>query len=178
MHGMGRVWANKFELGRDPFFEKRVLTSLARKMPKNICHSAMHPRFSVFLTFWEQLEFFLCFFLPRFWLLASFFPRMGGRFCCSSSHKELLSLLTHSKLGAVLLLLPMISYREPFHAQELGAVCVNFLSRILYCPRRTAAFLVLLLGWGIVVNSCESHFGHDRAKNDSGICFPCSSCGS
>ena len=42
---MGRVWAKKFELGREPFFEKRVMTSLVRKIPKNVCHSAMHPRF-------------------------------------------------------------------------------------------------------------------------------------
>ena len=43
-------YGQKFELDRDPFFEKRVLTSLARKMPKNVCHSAMHPRFPFFLT--------------------------------------------------------------------------------------------------------------------------------
>ena len=31
---------------------------------------------------------------------------------------------------------------------------------------------------GTVVNSLESHFGHDRAKNDSEFVFPCSSCDS
>ena len=64
MHGMGRVWA-KIRIGQRPIFEKRVLTSLARKMPKNVCHSAMHPRFPFFphhspSRFGEQLEFFLC----------------------------------------------------------------------------------------------------------------------
>ena len=88
MHGMGRVWENKFELGKEPFFEKRVLTSLARKIPKNVCHFAMHPRFSIFPPFSFTLGllgaarvFFSCVFIPRFWLLASFFPWMGGRFC-------------------------------------------------------------------------------------------------
>ena len=151
---MGRVWAKKFELGRDPFLKKHVLTSLARKVPKNVCHSAIQGRFSFFphhspsrWSFWEQLEFFLCFFLSRFWLLASFFPWMGGRFCsagdwvvfsswfgscwCISHSRFCLILLTHSKLGDI----------------------------CCYCPRFP----------GIVVNSFESHFGHDRAKNDSGI---------
>ena len=51
-------YGKKFELGREPFFW----------MPKNVCHSAMHPCFSIFHDhspsrwgFWEQLEFFLCF---------------------------------------------------------------------------------------------------------------------
>ena len=81
-------YGKKFELGREPFFEKRVLTSLARKMPKNVSHFAMHPRFSIFPPFSFTLGllgapgvFFSCVFIPRFWLLASFFPWMGGRFC-------------------------------------------------------------------------------------------------
>ena len=106
------------------------------------------------------------------WGLGCFSSRFGSCWCIFHSQFCLI-LLTHSKLGAVLLLLPTISCREPFHAQELGAVCVNFLSRLLICPGWTADFLVLelwlLLCWGIVVNSLESHFGHDRAKNDSGI---------
>ena len=43
-------YGKKIELGRGPIFEKRVLTSLARKMPKNVCHSAIHPHSLVFLT--------------------------------------------------------------------------------------------------------------------------------
>ena len=70
----------KFELGRDPFFEKRVLTSLARKMPKNVCHSTMHSRFLVFSRFGSSWSF-LCVFPSTFLALASFFPWMGGRFC-------------------------------------------------------------------------------------------------
>ena len=42
------------------------------------CHAFT---FFSFLTFWELLEFFPVFFPSRFWLLASFFPWMGGRFC-------------------------------------------------------------------------------------------------
>ena len=51
----------KIRIGQRPIFENRVLTSLARKIPKNVGHSAGHSRFSVFLTFWEQLEFPVCF---------------------------------------------------------------------------------------------------------------------
>ena len=38
----GNSMGKKFEWGRGPIFEKRVLTSLARKIPKNLCHSAIH----------------------------------------------------------------------------------------------------------------------------------------
>ena len=34
----------------DPFLEKRVMTSLARKIPKNVCHSSIHPCFPFYLT--------------------------------------------------------------------------------------------------------------------------------
>ena len=34
--------------------------------------------------------------------------------------------------------------------------------------------LCLLLCLGTIVNSLESHFGHDRAKNDSSFDFPLS----
>ena len=57
-------------------------------MPKNVCHSAMHPYFFHFLTillhvgaFGEQLEFFLCFSFHVFGRWLHFFPWMGGRFC-------------------------------------------------------------------------------------------------
>ena len=71
LHGRGRVWATNFELGRDPFLEKRVLTSWERKRPKIVCHSAMHSRFWVFSRFGEQLVSCV-FFLPRFWLCLLF----------------------------------------------------------------------------------------------------------
>ena len=51
----------KIRIGQRPIFEKRVLTPLARKMSKNVCHSARNSRFPFFLTFWEQLEFPVCF---------------------------------------------------------------------------------------------------------------------
>ena len=57
----GKSMGKEIRIGQRPIFEKRVLTSLARKMAKNVCHSARHPRFSIFFTFWEQLEFFLCY---------------------------------------------------------------------------------------------------------------------
>ena len=78
----------KFELGKEPIFEKCVLTSMARKMPKNVCHFPMHPCFPFSSPFSFTLgilgsnwSFSCVFFIPRFWLLASFFPWMGGRFC-------------------------------------------------------------------------------------------------
>ena len=39
-------YGKKFKLGRELILEKRVLNSLARKMPKNVCHSAIHPHSS------------------------------------------------------------------------------------------------------------------------------------
>ena len=44
--GMGRVW-KKFELGRAPILEKRVLTYWPSKNPKMYAHSTLHPRFSL-----------------------------------------------------------------------------------------------------------------------------------
>ena len=144
---------NQIRIGQRLIFEKHVLTSLARKMSKNVGHSAIHPRFSFSSPFSFTLGFlgaagvFPVSFIPRFWLLASFFPWIGGRFCSAGDwvffphdlgaagafpiHDFCLILLTHSKMGAI----------------------------CCYCPRFP----------GIVVNSFESHFGHDRAKNDSGI---------
>ena len=96
---MGRVWATKFELGRDPFLEKRVLTSLARKLPKNVCHSTMHPRFHFCSPFSFTLGLlgsswsFFCVFHSCFWLLASFFPWMGGRFCSAGDWVVFLAFL-------------------------------------------------------------------------------------
>ena len=60
----GKSMGKNSNWAENHFFEKRVLTSLARKMPKNVCHSAMHSRFPFFLHSpsrwgsWEQLEFF------------------------------------------------------------------------------------------------------------------------
>ena len=61
---------------------------MVKKMSKNVCHFAMHPRFPFFsspfsftLGFLGAAGVFPVFFIPRFWLLASFFPWMGGRFC-------------------------------------------------------------------------------------------------
>ena len=76
----GKSMGNQIRIGQRPIFEKRVLTSLARKMPKNVCHFAMHSRFSVSSRFGEQLEF-SCVFPSTFWLLVSSFPWIGGRFC-------------------------------------------------------------------------------------------------
>ena len=74
----GKSMGKKIRIGQRPIFEKRVLTSLARKMPKNVCHSAMHPRFPLSSPFSFKLGLlgaagvFPVFFLPCFWLLASF----------------------------------------------------------------------------------------------------------
>ena len=71
-------YGKKFKLGREPFLEKRVLTSLARKVPKNVGHSTIHPRFSFSSPFSFTLGLlgaagvFPMSFIPRFWLLASF----------------------------------------------------------------------------------------------------------
>ena len=59
-------YGQKFELGKEPIFEKRVLTFMARNAQK--CMPFSHAStFSIFLTillhvgaFGEQLEFFLC----------------------------------------------------------------------------------------------------------------------
>ena len=50
LHGMGKLWQPKFELGRAPIFEKRVLTPWASKNPKTSAHSNMLSHFHVFLT--------------------------------------------------------------------------------------------------------------------------------
>ena len=68
---------NQIRIGQRPIFEKRVLTSLEGKIPKNAGHSAMHSRFSVFSRFWEQLEFFLC--LSFTILAVGFILSMDGR---------------------------------------------------------------------------------------------------
>ena len=72
-------YGQKFELGREPIFEKCVLTSFARKIPKNVCHSDMNPCFFIFLTillhvgaFGSTSSFSCVFFIPHFCLLASF----------------------------------------------------------------------------------------------------------
>ena len=77
LYGMGRVW-EKFELGRAPILEKSVLTSSASKKPKNVCHSTMHPRFSLPCIFVALMHspftFLQC---------SSFSPSLGSRFCKS-----------------------------------------------------------------------------------------------
>ena len=85
---MGRVWAKKNSNWAETHFWKSCSDFLGKenaqkRMP--FCHAST---FFIFLTillhvggFWEQLEFFLCFFIPRFWWLASFFPWIGGHFC-------------------------------------------------------------------------------------------------
>ena len=72
--GMGRVW-EKFELGRAPIFEKRVLTSLASKNQKMYAHSTMHPRFSLPHVFGALVH-------SPFMVLqcSSFFPWLGSGF--------------------------------------------------------------------------------------------------
>ena len=77
----GKSMGNQIRIGQRPIFEKRVLTSLARKMSKNVCHSAIHPRFSFSCPFSFTLGVFPVCLDPTFWLLASFFPGIGGRFC-------------------------------------------------------------------------------------------------
>ena len=83
----GKSMGNQIRIGQRPIFGKRVLTSLARKMPKNVGHFAIHPRFPFSSPFSFTLGLlgaagvFPVSFIPRFWLLASFFPWMGGRFC-------------------------------------------------------------------------------------------------
>ena len=80
-------YGKKFELGRELIFEKCVLTFLARKIPKNVCHSAMHPCF----PFSSPLSFTLgllgaagvfpgCFH-SMFLVVGFIFPWMGGHFC-------------------------------------------------------------------------------------------------
>ena len=68
----GKSMGKKIRIGQRTIFEKRVLTSLARKMPKNVGHSAMH---------------------SHFWLLASFFPWMGGCFCSAGDWVVFLAFL-------------------------------------------------------------------------------------
>ena len=53
----GKSMGNQIRVGQRPIFENRVLTSLARKMPKNVGHSAMHPRFSVSSRFGNSWSF-------------------------------------------------------------------------------------------------------------------------
>ena len=101
-------------------------------------HFLSHPRFCLFAPHAQALGDFglmqTISWLHEFAKTPTLSKFASSRFCCSSSRRELLSLLTHSKLGAVLLLLPTISCREPFHAQELGAVCVNFSFPLTYLP--------------------------------------------
>ena len=77
----------KIRIGqRTIFFEKCVLTSLARKMPKNVCHSAMHLCFPFFLTILLHIGAFgsswsfSCFFHSTFLVVGFIFPMDGRSF--------------------------------------------------------------------------------------------------
>ena len=73
----GKSMGKEIRIGQRPIFENRVLTSLARKMPKNVCHSAMHPCFSVSSRFGSSWSF-SCVFHSTF-LVAGFIFPMDGR---------------------------------------------------------------------------------------------------
>ena len=84
---MGRVWAKNSNWAETHFWKTCSdflgKENAQKRMP--FCHAST---FSIFphhspsrWGFWEQLEFFLCLFIPRFWWLASFFPGIGGPFC-------------------------------------------------------------------------------------------------
>ena len=66
-------YGKKFKLGKGPVFEKRVLTSLARKMPKNVGHSAIHPR-SSFANAGKAWELFLT---STIWVVVCFLHDFG-----------------------------------------------------------------------------------------------------
>ena len=77
----------KFELGRDPFLKIMFWLPWQGRCPKT---QAILPYIHVFhfpdhsssrWGFWGAAEVFPVSFHPRFWLLASFFPGIGGRFC-------------------------------------------------------------------------------------------------
>ena len=71
-------YGQKIELGRGPIFEKCVLTSLARKIPKNVCHSAIHPRSSfcsrreILGTVFDLHDLGCCMFSSWIWALDVF----------------------------------------------------------------------------------------------------------
>ena len=151
MHGMGRVWA-KIRIGQRPIFEKCVLTSLARKMPKNVCHSAMHPRFSFSSPFSFTLGI-----LGEAGVFPVSFIHVFGCWLHFSHGWEVVFVvlgigLFFLTIWELLVHFPFTILSDPPHAQQAG-------SHLLLLPTIP----------GIVVNSFESHFGHDRAKNDSGI---------
>ena len=88
MHGRGRVWATKFELGRDPFLKNVFWLPWQGKCPKTYailpCIHVFHfsSPFSFMLgLLGEAGVFFLCLSFHVFGCWLHFFPWIGGRFC-------------------------------------------------------------------------------------------------
>ena len=52
---MGRVWANKFEVGEAPIFGKNVFDSWGKLTPKMHAYVIIHPRPPLHSWFWELL---------------------------------------------------------------------------------------------------------------------------
>ena len=75
----GKSMGKEIRIGQRPIFEKRVLTSLARKMPKNVCHSARHSHFSVSSRFGSSWSF-SCVFHSTILAVGFIFPMDGRSF--------------------------------------------------------------------------------------------------
>ena len=80
-------------MGRDPFLKKGVLTSLAGKIPKKMQAILLGMDVFQFSHVLGAAGVFPVFFLPRFWLLVSFFPWIGGRFCSAEDWVVFLTFL-------------------------------------------------------------------------------------
>ena len=88
----GKSMGNQIRIGQRPIFEKRVLTSLARKNAQKrrpFCHTST---FSIFQTillhigaFGEQLKSFLCVWISRFFSFLTFWEQLEI-FLCLSFH--------------------------------------------------------------------------------------------
>ena len=86
-------YGEKFQIGKKTHFLKTCSDFLGKENVQKHMPFCYASTFFSFLTFWEQLEFFPVFFFPRFWLLASFFPWMGGRFCSAGDWVVFLTFL-------------------------------------------------------------------------------------
>ena len=78
----------------------------------------------------------------------------------------------------ICLSLPSCELGDSFPSLDCVIPLVPSLFRLgrWFSPRGWLCLRGIIYILGTVVNSLESNFGHDRAKNDSGIIFPVLSC--
>ena len=124
---MGRVWATKIRIGQRTISEKRVLTSLARKIPKNVGHFAMHSRFSVSSRFGSSWSFSCVFHCTIVYVHVFASMHSASALCFSILLQICLSILFLAVLSILF---------KPVHVHGLLARSDQASSRVLFAGRR------------------------------------------